>query len=467
MKEINTYIDLYIEFPAKVIEIENVEIIECLNEHGICKASLYIISENEFNFINKITAETDIKIVIKTKEKTDVIFAGIMTNLTAQKIEYAYKIDIELKSKTFFLDCKRKSRSFQNKDNKYTDLFTKIIDEDNNGNSFDNASNGRLQEEAFIQYKETDWEFCKRLASKLNSGIIVNIKSTIPSVCIGNQDGNFYEQITHDFEVIKENEEFLKARFNYGDWYEEEKIFFKIKSVHCYEISDNIKYQNIMFKVFKKKTELFNGFIVYTYWLVKEDGLRENLKINKNISGVSIKGKVIAVTADRVKLHLDIDKEQNIEDTYWYKCQTAYSADGCTGFYSMPQVGDYAELYIPDEYSEGYVKTIIRTDGKNNCKIQNPDIKYYGNTQRKEIMLAPSEIQVTAVNGLILLNMDNTNGIEITSSGDLNIKTQSVSSINSGKISLRAGNNIKLATTKSCIILNSEIHIKSEGGVSK
>lgn len=113
MKEINTYIDLYIEFPAKIIEIENVEITECLNEHGICKASLYIISENNFNFINKITSETDIKIVIKTEEKTDVIFAGIMTNLTAKKIEYTYKIDIELKSKTFRLDCEKKSKSFK------------------------------------------------------------------------------------------------------------------------------------------------------------------------------------------------------------------------------------------------------------------------------------------------------------------------------------------------------------------
>lgn len=467
MKEINTYTELYIEFPTKVIEIENIEIIECLNEHGICKASIYVIYENEFHFINNITFETDIKIVIKTGEKPDIIFAGIMTNLTAKKIDCTYKVDIELKSKTFLLDCENKSRSFQNKNNKYTDLFIKIIEEDNKGKSFDNASNGRIQEESIIQYNETDWEFCKRLASKLNSGIIVNVKSTTPFVCIGKQDGRFYEQTAYDFEVIKKNEDFLKSRFNYGNWYEEEKIFFKIKSVRCYEISDNIKYNDIVFKVFKKKTELFNGFIIYTYWLVKEAGFKENLKVNKNISGISIKGKVIAVTADRVKLHLDIDKKQDIEEAYWYKCQTAYSADGCTGFYTMPQIGDHVQLYIPDENSEAYVKTIIRTDGNTNCKIQNPDIKYYGNTQKKELMLAPNEIQVTAKNGLILLNMSSNDGIEITSSGDIDIKTQSPSNINSRKIALRAGNCIRLATIKSSIVVNKEIHIKADGGVSK
>lgn len=468
MKKSSIYADLYMEFPAKIIDIEQLKIVECFNEHGTCQALLRIISESEFDFINSITSKTDIKAIIKTKENTNVIFVGIMTKLIAKKIDEVYKIEIELKSKTFLLDQQKKSRSFQNKENSYTNLFTQIIEKDNDGNYFAHTSNRRLQGESIIQYQETDWEFCKRLASKLNSLIIVNVKSTIPTVYIGIQEGNFYEQIPHDYEVIKENEEFLKARLNYGSWCEEEKIFFKIKSIHSYEISDNIKYEDILFKVFKKRTELFNGFIVYTYWLVKENGIRENLKLNKMIQGSSIRGTVIDICPDRVKVHLDIDKKQTIEEAYWYKCETSYSADGSTGFYSMPQIGDTIELYIPTEYSEeAYIKTIIRTDGKMNCKIQDPNIKYYGNTQRKEIMLSPKEMQLTAVNGLILLNMDNGNGIEVTSSGDLNIKTESESELNGGRISLRAGNDILLSTTGSCVAINSEIHIKAVDGVSK
>jgi len=46
-------------------------------------------------------------------------------------------------------------------------------------------------------------------------------------------------------------------------------------------------------------------------------------------------------------------------------------------------------------------------------------VKYYGNIDKKELMLAPSELQVTATNGMILLNMDDSGGIEITSSTDI------------------------------------------------
>ena len=81
-------------------------------------------------------------------------------------------------------------------------------------------------------------------------------------------------------------------------------------------------------------------------------------------------------------------------------------------------------------------------------------------------MLAPSELQVTAINGRILLNMDERLGIEITSSGDLNISTNDEAYITGKNIALRAGDDILLATNESSIWVDEELNIKAIGGVS-
>lgn len=151
--------------------------------------------------------------------------------------------------------------------------------------------------------------------------------------------------------------------------------------------------------------------------------------------------------------------------SFWYKCQTVYTADGSTGFYCMPQMGDTAFLYFPTEYIEdGYVKTVIRKDGQANAKTQNPNIKYWQNIHGKEIMLTPSSLCITAANG-VLIHMNEKQGIEIAGNGTVSIHGTSACII-AEKAALRAGKQVRLATKKSSITIDTEIHIKASGGVS-
>lgn len=463
MEKILTFSNLTIEFPTKILEINSLNIIEEFNEHGMAKLELLAISEEEYRFIDDITPLTSIKIAIVIDEETNCIFSGIMTKIKAKKIDKVYNVNLELKSKTFLMDIKLKRRSFQNEKLAFKSLFKRVVSSYKKAIVYDNASKGKAQEESIIQYYETDFMFLKRLASKLGTKVICNVRSDNPTLSIGKFQGKRFYEETPSFTLTRENGEFLKAQLNYGNYKEEDKIYYKIKSLRNFEISDTVEYREISFKVYKKETNLEKGIIVFTYWLIKENGLLTPEIINHKILGASIDGKVIDVTIDRVKLHLSIDEKQQVSEAKFYKCETSYTAEGKTGFYSMPQIGDNAKLYIPNEYIEdAYVRVMNRLDGKENIKFKDPSIKYYGNVEKKELMLSKKEFQITSTNGLILINMDETEGVEITSSDDILIKCSEEAKINGKKIGIRAANEILLATKSSSILMNNNINIKAE-----
>lgn len=462
------YSDLYIEIDAKVIKIGSMEITEEINQHGVAKINIVTIDETEYSLMRNITVKKDIKIVLKKDENINIIFAGVPTCFRLEKFKDIHKIELDLKSKSFMLDLKKKRRSFQDENNPYSKLFNEVI-EGEEASIFLEYTEEQIQNESIIQYDETNWEFLKRLASKISEVVLTDVKNEQATIRIGKQRGNDYKVNTHDFHVVNENAEYIKALNNYGDtWSMHDKKYYIIESVEDYLICDNILYEEIQFKVSKKITKLDKGIIRYTYWLLKSTAFKQNLIVNEKIQGASINGKVMAIEGDRVKVHLSIDdKAPELSKAFWYKYETPYTSEGSTGFYSMPQKGDSVKLYIPkSEIDDGYVRTVNRTDGEVSIKTEEPDIKYYGNIYNKELMLAPNEFQVTAKNGLVLINMDDKEGIEITSYDDINIITNSQAKITANKIALRAEESILIRTTQSGILIGETINIKAKGGVS-
>jgi len=486
MKNPTTYGNLFLEFPAQIIRIDKMRIIEEFNEHGLAEIHLLACSENELRYISELSADTRIRVVIQGKSVSDdlddnrlvknehdkhddVIFVGLASNIEVIKTKQVhYSVTLTLRSTTYLLDYKRVWRSFQDKLNPYENLFKTVI-KSNYPQSviFDYASDGALQDEAIIQYNETNWQFMKRLASKLGVMLLANVRAEYPNICVGHFRGDTIKDETPAYEIQKENGSFLFANLNFGGLNEEDKVFVKIKSPSQYEASDTVIYEQLIFKVYKKETVLEKGLILFVYWLVKENGIQGLPIVNSYILGASIDGKVLDVRNDRVKIHLSIDETQSIDEAYWYKYETSYTSEGQTGFYSMPQIGDDVKLYTPTEYiDDAYVRTVNRLDGDANVKIQDPNVKYYGNIDKKELMLAPAELQVTSTNGMILINMDDNQGIEITSSVDIMIHTQDAARIQARSIGIRAMNEIRLATRHSGISVAGIIQLEADGGVN-
>ena len=97
------------------------------------------------------------------------LFQGIVTNIRINANNDVRTLEIEALSKTFLNGYKeKKQKSFQNENSTYGDIFNQINSGYNNIQMVDNITNGAKIDKFIVQYKETDWEFLKRLASHFN-----------------------------------------------------------------------------------------------------------------------------------------------------------------------------------------------------------------------------------------------------------------------------------------------------------
>lgn len=152
-----------------------------------------------------------------------------------------------------------------------------------------------------------------------------------------------------------------------------------------------------------------------------------------------IDGTVIDVEGDTIKSHLSIDSEQEIGEANWFKWNTAYTSNGQTGLYLMPQVGDTVILYIPEsDEDKAYMRAIDRSDGESNPKTKDTAVKYMGNPYEKEMKMAPKEILITTKPGKMYIRMEDKGGIEIESDHDIKITSKKDITLKGKRIKMHA-----------------------------
>lgn len=122
--------------------------------------------------------------------------------------------------------------------------------------------------------------------------------------------------------------------------------------------------------------------------------------------GFTLESTVIDKKEDILKIHLDIYKSQDMARVYWFKVSTNYTTTGNTGFYAMPQIGDIVKLNIPTMSEiNAFVRGGKRTDGRTKPKTQNVKTKYFRSNYGNELMMSPSNVTYTAVDGEIFVDL--------------------------------------------------------------
>jgi hypothetical protein len=451
---------MIIDLPAKLHKITKLKIEQKLNDHGVAYVTGILEETGKIDAIYNLTIESNIKIKAKVEDEEKIIFSGVPVNVSIRHMEGIYYVDLVLNSYSIYLDFKIKSRSFQNNYNKYTNIFKEVVKE-YKGYILDMATKGAMQNCAIIQYEETDWEFIKRIASHVGAKVFPEIKGDKPKIYIGINIGNSYEEKNHNYTITKDIEKYLKLQKNYGGFREKDLIYYSVESIGNYEIGDKLTYEKTIFTVVQKVSELEKGILIHQYRLQKEKGIKQTILYNKKIEGVSIRGKVLAVKKDQLKLHLSIDHDQNEDEAHWYSFDTSYTAEGMTGFYSMPQIGDHVALYVGGiDERDAYVKRVNRLDGEENQKVQDPSVKYFGTIHGKEMKLAPKELSFSTVENMMYIKMTEEKGIEVISNEDIHIKTDKKMNVECEKMNIKSKDKIILATKASSIIVDEVLHIR-------
>ncbi|MED0679993.1 contractile injection system protein, VgrG/Pvc8 family [Aneurinibacillus thermoaerophilus] len=452
--------------PYELVHLQEFKMTKKINDHVRVYLTGIIPETLKDSYVEMTEAQTKIKInQIDEKAGSTPLFSGVALNIEIKAVRDIYYIEIEAVSHSYNLDIKRKSRSFQNKDMPYSSLLKKVVSDYPGADVIDFASHGATLKKFTMQYQETDWQFLKRMASRFHTGLVpapvfdqVKFYFGVPEGAAKGKLEDFHYSVRKkiaDFRISSEN---YIPGINENDF-----IYYEVETDKVLNIGDSVSFRGKTLVVSEAYTQMKNGLLKHRYILCSKKGMSQNTIYQQDIAGMSIQGKVIQVEKDNVKLHLKIDKEQSVAEAYWFHYSPTYTAEGNSGWYCMPEVNDYVQLYFPShKEEEGIAVSAVRKDTEitEKNKIGNPDIKYFRTAAGKEVMLSPEEIVISAKDNKVFIKLNEKGGIEIYSTKNIKIISQEDITINSeNKVILSAKDEISMTCKESNIKLDGNTSI--------
>lgn len=424
-----------------------------INEHGYARITGYIRGEQVEKVMDCLSGEVWATVSGSDEAGTSCpFFCGVVTDGQVEQENDTYIFTIVLKTGTFLMDLKEHIRVFQRGSYRVMqDACMKSYVEAYAESKYLMAMPDELARGLVVQYKETDWEFAMRLASQKNTVLIPNEKS--PGVkytygIIGDSAGEIssYENYTSfrdlgSYQRKKENG-FRGGQAGSGCQVRSREIFF---------VGDSVEFKGKTYVVTRlqrtwSRKELWNIYI-----LTEARDIWQETYYNSRIIGASLKGKVSDVSRDTVKITVLEDENNNQTGSRWFAYATVYSSPDGTGWYCMPEKGDYVQLQFPGEdEKDAYVSSSVNEKPTDPEARSNADYKSLKNKDGKEILMTPDTLVLTNNKGMTI-TIDDAVGITIESDKD---------------ITLNAAGGVSLVSEQSALEMQAAEQLKLQQGTT-
>ncbi|OXS70189.1 hypothetical protein B1B04_18655 [Lysinibacillus sp. KCTC 33748] len=420
---VSTYEDLVLEWPYPLIHLDKLTIKHKGNDHARLYFTGMIAEEQAQKYIQRVN-HTD-EVVVKFGKESAILFSGRIENAELQASQGVHYVSVEAVSFTADMDIAKRSRSFQDANMTYVQLINHIVKAYPNGDYIDQASNGQAIGSIAIQYLETDWEFIKRMASHLHAVVFPDLKGKGARFWLGTPQSRKSITIDHLPSILRMDvDAYRLITENDGtDVSEADYTFCEFESTEPHELGTLVQFKGSSYVVTVRETHLDGGVLKFQYTAQPEKSIRQRLARNLDLIGAAFTGKIIDVTQNTVKIHLDIDKSQDQAKAHWF----AYSADANGVMYLMPQKGARAQLHFPSAVEEeAIVISSVRVNPatpeggqKQTKKMADTTVKSLATNVGKDVTLGVGDITFSAVDGVLDLKMDDGDGVTFQSNSTI------------------------------------------------
>ncbi|WP_166241091.1 contractile injection system protein, VgrG/Pvc8 family [Paenibacillus turpanensis] len=425
--------------PYQLSHLQKLTITQAVNEHARLRLTGIVPEEQKDSYVAATEAGTSIQVSQTAEDGSEtVLFHGKVLHIEVKAVRDIYYLEVEAVSPTYDMDLKLHSRSFQNKGMAFSALLQQVMSAYGGSDGVDLASGGASIGGFTIQYQETDWQFLMRMASRYQAGLLPSASQGTAKLTVGVSEGDDRGQLENfHYRASKRIADYRIAAQNGGyDVDENDFIDYEVETYQALELGSRITFKGRSLFVREAYTEMADGLLKHRYRFCSKKGLVSRRLYNEKLIGASVSGRVIAVSRDQVQIHLDIDKSQSKQEACWFPYSSVYTAEGNSGWYCMPEIGDVVRLYFPGrKEEEGIAISSVRQDseeGETN-KLGNPDIKYFRTASGKELMMSPSEIVITGKDGEVFIRLNDSDGIEIFSKKEIKLISKEDITMNSEK----------------------------------
>lgn len=330
----------------------------------------------------------------------EILFRGIIQETHIFRENSVSQIILTAASESMQMDKKKRSRSFQDISLSCAEVMRRIVSE--YGGAIVCEDSSVKMGKPMIQYEETDWEFCKRLAGRMGWGLFNGSTVAKPVIYVGLVEGKKAEFPEDEYHCCVDSE-YYRHREE-GGIQRAEFLYYKVESEKNYEIGDSACYRKQKRYIFEKQAELKDNVLKFSYKLGGKCRVMRREQPNKRIAGISLSGEVQENEKETVYLKLDIDGKSG-------KAVYPYPWSPATGnlVYCMPQPGTKVYLYFPDCHEENAIA--VHSEHQGNTDFGNIQNRGFSTEHGKQLQLHADSIsfqsKTTKVEHLLMLGQDN------------------------------------------------------------
>ena len=449
------------------IQVENFHFIDLLqvqidkrpNEHPTA-CIIGRISDEDDAAVERSSAGQKVSITATARDggRERVLFEGIAAEVGVSVENGVRILTVHGIGNTVFMDMERATRTCQVGSATYSEILSALGEDDRRFGFISPRYGSERIGRMLVQYEETDWEFCKRMASRLHTVVIPSGSLPSPYLSIGlPRGGARYEISPTHYKIRKDAIEYLELKENGVGLSERDAVYYEIETREIYELCDQVIFKGRPLYVYSVSSELRGAELYHTYVLKEESGFCSKEAFNQKLVGASLEGVVKAIDCDKVKIVIAGYWDQFKKK--WFTYSTVYSSPDGTGWYFMPEEGDAVRLYFPSEHEdEAYV---VSSTHVTHGSRSDPDTKFIRTVHGKEIIFKPKSIRITNGAGSSI-TLDDKDGIDIETSKQLRLTaSDNITITGQGKVIVRGNKGVDVVQNDSEINIAENIDLTS------
>lgn len=444
-------------------EILKCEIESRIGEHAQLRLCALAAQEN---FIFEVSNYQEIEVFVREKNGRKRLFSGVLTDIQITENGQVKTVSIEGKSRSFLMDCTKRSRSFQNGAMSLEQLVRSVL-KDYKKSDFQYIGPAKKIQSLFVQYDETDWEFLQRVLSlsgmmltpdcrqsglKLYAGVPQLLNTSVSYRIVG---------------MEKDMKQYYDQKANGRQAGVSDFISYRVKSGQTAGIFETLSIKGTSFVICEFQYSFEKEQLCAVYKVQKTKGLVRNALYPMNLIGMAFDAKVVKVSGTKILAAMAIDGSSAQAAQYWFPYSTISASSDGSGWYCMPEIGDDVRIYFPSKKESEAIalSSVSSYDAPKSGEdfMGDPNSRYLRTKSGQQLTLASNNMKLSS-KGASAVTIQNNGTVQIHANSMVKASAQQISleakdtmtihvleqfaltSFNGGKISSSEGNVILQGT---------------------
>ncbi|WP_158604884.1 ribonuclease domain-containing protein [Anaerotruncus sp. 1XD42-93] len=420
-----TYQNVRVDGAVSLSSVTDLELDIRPNHHGRVRITGIVPEDAAFSGVEASLEGTGLTVLAEDAP----LFQGIITEAEISHRDGYYEARLTALSGSCQLDQEEHSRSFQDVSMTYADVVREVVKGTPGAAVICTEGKNHPIGRPLIQYRETDWAFCRRLASHFNSALVPECRNGKPWFWFGMREGGdpcTLPELEYRSHV---SSRFYEMGGRDAGWRRSQFFSYHVKDTANHRIGDIASFRGGNYLVCGQRARFERGELVFIYTLGQPALVGERTYYNEKITGMSLGGTVEKTDHEQVWLRLDIDGAGG-------KAAYPYDWAPATGslMYCMPKVGTRVSLYIPgSDEREARAADSPRTNGATCPDMGDFNQRYLTTEHGKRLYWFPEQMGLVGTGGKdtpLHILMDDVNCVlmesplatRITAKGDVQLE---------------------------------------------